>query len=186
MTHRGLVGKTVSFVLIAIAVMTIGLSSEPLNAVQVQAVLPAQPLIEPVAMIQRDTEERARQIECLARNIYFEARGEPVAGQIAVGLVTINRVRSSVFPDTICDVVHQRHQFSWAWDKIPDKISQPEVYDRLYALSSLLYDNYYEDAVFPDIVDGATHFHTPEVNPQWRGKKLVVRIGNHGFYTVGG
>lgn len=184
MSHERLVGKTISVVVIAIAVMMMGLSSEPLNAVQPQAVMLAQPILEPTPAM-TNTEDKSRaEIECLAKNIYFESRGEPLAGKIAVGLVTLNRAREASFPDTVCGVVSQRHQFSWMWDKIPDKIAQPDVYDEIYTLSELLYDQYHVNKRFPDIVDGATHFHTGAVNPQWRGKKLVVKIGNHAFFTV--
>jgi len=52
-------------------------------------------------------ENRAKQVECLAKNIYFEARNEPFAGQLAVALVTLNRVYDDTFPNTVCDVVYQ-------------------------------------------------------------------------------
>ena len=76
-------------------------------------------------------EEHAKEIDCLAKNIYFEARNENIDGKLAVGLVTINRVLDPEFPETICDVVWQkrRHpntkkwvaQFSWTWDGKNDK-----------------------------------------------------------------
>ena len=72
--------------------------------------------------------DREKQHECLAKNIYFEARNEPFVGQFAVALVTLNRVHDSAFPNTICDVVYEgihtargfpkrdRCQFSWDCD----------------------------------------------------------------------
>lgn len=53
------------------------------------------------------------EIGCLAANLYFEARGEPLKGQLAVAKVTLNRVKSKQYPDSICAVVFQKHQFSW-------------------------------------------------------------------------
>lgn len=126
------------------------------------------------------------QIECLAKNIYFEARGEPVAGQVAVGLTTINRTKSRYFPDTICEVVYQRGQFSWTADGNSDNIRQLEVYSDIYSIAELLYTEYSINDSFPDLVEGATHFHTSDVDPSWRNKELTVSIGNHNFYKVGG
>ena len=58
-------------------------------------------------------ENRAKQVECLAKNIYFEARNEPFAGQFAVALVTLNRVSDTAFPNTICEVVQQGPTLAW-------------------------------------------------------------------------
>ena len=185
MNNRGLVVKT-AFVFIAAAVLLIGFSAKPSQAVQTQASPIAQPTIELSNAMnqtkQEDTTHRERQIECLARNMYFEARGESTAGQLAVGQVTINRVGEKGFPRSICGVVNQRSQFSWVGKQ--STISQPRVYKQIYAMAELLYEDYYQRQKFPDLVDGATHFHTSAVNPQWRGKLLVVRIGNHNFYKV--
>jgi len=80
-------------------------------------------------------ENRKKQLTCLAKNIYFEARNEPFAGQFAVALVTLNRVNDTAFPDTICKVVYQgihttdgfpkrdRCQFSWYCDGASDNLT---------------------------------------------------------------
>jgi spore germination cell wall hydrolase CwlJ-like protein len=183
MNHQG----KFAFVLIAIATLLIGFSVTPSNAVQTQAVLASQPIFEMQnAMIQTVDVDRKKQVECLARNMYFEARGEPTAGQLAVGIVTINRVKARHYPDTICGVVNQPYQFSWTIGNKNGRIHQPEVYAEIKVLANLLYDSYYANENFPDLVDGATHFHTNAVDPNWRGKRLVVSIGNHKFFTVGG
>ncbi len=188
MNHQGMSVK-LAFVIIATASLLIGFSAKPSQAVQTQVSPVAQPLTAaPTAMIRTTAPDpkRQREVECLARNMYFEARGESTAGQLAVGQVTINRTKNEHYPNTICGVVAQRSQFSWKWDGRPDVISQPKVYSQIEAMAEVLYDDYYIEDKFPDIVDGATHFHTAAVNPQWKGKTLVVRIGNHNFYKVRG
>lgn len=124
---------------------------------------------------------RATQIECLARNIYFEARGESPAGQMAVGQVTINRSKQEEFPDSICGVVHQKSQFSWLWDGKPDKITQPKVYAGIELMAEYLYDDYYVNQRVPDLVNGAAYFHTRWINPRWKNMVVVARIDNHVF-----
>src|SRR5688572_19337306 len=81
------------------------------------------------------TTHSERELRCLAEGIYFEARGEPLRGQLAVGRVILNRVASDAYPNTICDVVYQndhmrnRCQFSFACDGKPDTIAE---YDSWY------------------------------------------------------
>jgi len=87
-------------------------------------------------------ENRKKQLTCLAKNIYFEARNEPFAGQFAVALVTLNRVNDTAFPDTICKVVYQgihttdgfpkrdRCQFSWYCDGASDEVRNPKAFDK--------------------------------------------------------
>jgi spore germination cell wall hydrolase CwlJ-like protein len=186
MNHRG---AHYAFVIIATASLLIGFSAKPTQAVQTQVSRVAPPLTAaPTAMIQTETVDpkRKREVECLARNMYFEARGESTAGQLAVGQVTINRTKAEHYPNSICGVVGQRSQFSWRWDGKADVITQPKIYSQIETMAEFLYDDYYVSSKFPDLVDGATHFHTASVNPQWKGKTLIVRIGNHNFYKVRG
>lgn len=123
---------------------------------------------------------------CLAYNIYFEARGESTAGQVAVGQVTLNRVNSDKFPNSVCGVVRDavvrdgkivKCQFSWYCDGIPEVIRNPELYNKTYELAEYLLSS-----DMPDITDGALFFHSKSVNPGWKRKKLVT-IGNHIFYA---
>jgi spore germination cell wall hydrolase CwlJ-like protein len=117
-----------------------------------------------------------RQVACLAKNIYHEARGESTKGQEAVALVTINRVRDPRWPDTICGVVYERNQFSWTRKPKPVKNreawanSLDVAYKVLSGNSTLL--NF-----------SAVYFHTKQVRPGWRGVRKVASIGNHIFYT---
>lgn len=129
-------------------------------------------------------DERQKEINCLASNIFYEARGESTKGQLAVGLVTINRVKSGKYPDSICGVVTERKQFSWYR---PGKIRSTgnSLFEEARTLATKLYDEYYVANTYVDFVHGATHFHTVGVNPSWRGKTLVRRIGSHLFFRIG-
>ena len=141
-------------------------------------------------------EEVHQDVSCLALNIYHEARGQSIAGQIAVGQVTLNRVKDNRFPNTICEVVMQgphraswkgtgemipvRHrcQFSWYCDGKSDKIKQRKAYNQFVSLSQILID---QDMI--DITSGATHYHAYYVSPAWaRSKKRTTKIEDHIFY----
>lgn len=126
---------------------------------------------------------------CLAMNIYHEARGEPLAGQLAVGLVTMNRVESPRFPDDICSVVKQgrywqgnpvrnKCAFSWWCD---GKSDTPKDEDA-WAESVHLAWRIQQDTV-TDFTDGATHYHAIYVNPWWADEyNYITQIGQHLFY----
>lgn len=131
-----------------------------------------------------------RQQECLARGIYFEARGEPAEGQAAVAQVILNRVRNPHYPNSICGVVYQnqhwynRCQFSFACDRIKDRITEP----RLYKLAQHIALETTNNRIWFPQVGSSTHYHATYVAPKWRKKmKRVGRIGLHIFYrTYGG
>jgi spore germination cell wall hydrolase CwlJ-like protein len=140
--------------------------------------------------------EHAQEIECLARNMYFEARGEGQAGIDAVAFVTINRVRSQRYPNTVCEVVYQarldrngnpiRHkcQFSWYCDGRPDVVNE-NTFERLYRRAEFVYINYYLNDAMKDTTRGSTHYHARRVNPHWsrhRNYQQVAHIGEHVFY----
>ncbi len=129
------------------------------------------------------------EIDCLAKNIYFEARDQLTKGQLAVALVTINRVKSKHFPNTICKVVHQANRkngkivlhkchFSWYCDgksDLPkDKMS--------WAISKLIAKAMVKEPM-KDFLHGATHYHRKDVDPYWNRKMLKYStIGDHIFY----
>lgn len=122
-----------------------------------------------------------REIMCLAVNIYYEARGESQRGRIAVGNVTMNRARNKNFPNSVCEVVTQKHkntcQFSWfCMKKLPD--IREELFADIRELARRIYTG-----EIKDITKGSTHFHSIDVNPPWIENKVVtVEIGNHIFY----
>jgi Cell Wall Hydrolase len=132
-----------------------------------------------------DPEDRAKHEKCLADAIYFEARGEPVRGQIAVAQVVMNRVFSGYYPNSVCGVVYQnanRHmacQFSFACDGIPDRISEPDAWERAKQISRDTLDGKY----WLTDVGKATHYHARWVHPHWvREMQKLDRIGVHTFY----
>ena len=133
---------------------------------------------------------------CMACNIYHEARNEPPLGQYAVGLVTVNRVLSDRFPNTICGVVWQAPysrqrgrrvaQFSWTLDGRPDDIYDSEAWNYCMFLASFVIDIYQRDNYHTyDIVDGALFYHADYVSPSWRHNlQFVAKIGRHLFYKT--
>jgi N-acetylmuramoyl-L-alanine amidase len=131
-----------------------------------------------------------KEIKCLADNIYFEAKNEPYEGQLAVAQVTLNRLASPEYPDTVCGVVWQQNkdrrtgkkvaQFSWTLDGKPDVPKSKEVYQKVYAVAEevLLY-GMDSDIVGPD----ALFYHATYVKPRWsRHMEKIIQIGNHIFY----
>ena len=134
--------------------------------------------------------------ECLAKNIYFEAAIESTAGKMAVAQVTMNRVRSPNYPDSICKVVYQgkhhsngfpvrdRCQFSWYCDGKSDKISKfdIELYNAIF-LKAVRMIGAYNWGSLDDMTKGSTHYHADYVYPAWREQKTkMITIGNHIFY----
>ena len=122
---------------------------------------------------------------CLARSIYFEARGEAEIGQIAVGNVILNRVSDSRYPNSICGVTRQGYkenrkdcQFSWYCDGNSDIMYEGEN----KSLALTLAKNLIKGKI-TDITEGATHYHATSVNPRWaKSLTKVHQIGDHIFY----
>lgn len=120
------------------------------------------------------------EVECLAKNIYHESYGEPHQGKRAVAYVTLNRVMSEEYPDSICAVVKQRNQFEWVrmgkWN-----VKHKAAYKDSLLIAYSVIINYDRAA---DPTNGATLFHATRISPKWNWRKLVktVRIGNHIFY----
>jgi N-acetylmuramoyl-L-alanine amidase len=126
-------------------------------------------------------------VQCLARNIYYESRGEPIDGQMWVAWVTINRRNHDRYPETICSVVHQCNrnnvcQFSWVRSNRHATPREHEAWNlavRL-AVSVLVEEQFAEN---PDPTNGAIMFHADYVSPRWRHSYEVVdQIGSHIFY----
>lgn len=132
-------------------------------------------------------QNRARELQCLAENVYFEARGEPLNGQYAVAEVTINRLRSPFFPKTICGVVHDtrwdplRRRFvaHFSWTQMEDR---GEPWGPLWQQSIAVATAVINESYMP-VVPDALYYHADNVQPYWaNGKRSVARIGNHVFY----
>ena len=117
---------------------------------------------------------------CMALNIYFEARTESLKGQLAVGLVTLNRVHSPYYPSNVCDVVYQHAQFSWYWDGKSDRPLYHRHWERSIIYASALLG---ENAKIYDFTHGSDHYHADYVNPDWRHSMIrVVKIDTHIMY----
>jgi spore germination cell wall hydrolase CwlJ-like protein len=119
----------------------------------------------------------AQNIACLARNIYFEARGEPLAGQYAVAEVTMNRKALAAAPSTVCGVVYEKSAFSWT-----DAAALPEpggeAWERAQDVAQDVYFGRHEPKL-----KGALFYHADYVRPDWaKEKRRVARIGSHIFY----
>ncbi|WP_168733042.1 cell wall hydrolase [Aliigemmobacter aestuarii] len=124
--------------------------------------------------------------ECLAKALYFEARGESVKGQFAVAEVILNRVQSPRYPSTICGVVHQGGrkgcQFSFTCDRHPDRIREKAAWAQAGKIARLMIDG-----APRALTEGATHFHTRNVRPGWARKfPRTAEIGAHLFYRQPG
>ena len=130
------------------------------------------------------------EVKCLAQNIYFEARDQTTKGQIAVALVTINRVESKQFPNSICKVVYQasryrngkikrdKCQFSWYCDGKADDPRDSDTWEECMNLALIL-------VVAPgfDITEGSLWYHANYVNPYWAEHLTkVITINAHIFY----
>lgn len=119
----------------------------------------------------------ARSIDCLARNVYYEARGESLAGQYAVAEVTMNRKAHPRFPSTVCEVVYQKEAFSWT-SLGPLHPPTGEPWQRAQRIAE---EVYYQRR--PAKMPGVLHFHATYVQPDWsKERQRVARIGRHVFY----
>ena len=145
-----------------------------------------------------------QELNCLAMNIYHEARNDLIAGQFAVADVVLNRVADKRFPNTICEVVHEgpvreswqtrktddpndavlipvKHkcQFSWYCDGIDDATNEHTPWLQAQAIAAMMTTS----NIFRGITDGATHYHAHYVRPRWAKTKYPVgTIGLHKFY----
>jgi len=121
------------------------------------------------------------EVECLATNIYFEARGESKLGQKAVAWVTLNRVANSAYPDNICDVVWDNKQFSWTHDGKSDVPKDIIAWVDAQQIAMQVLADHYNNREDP--TEGSIMFHNASVKPHWRKDyEVTSRIDNHIFY----
>jgi N-acetylmuramoyl-L-alanine amidase len=127
-------------------------------------------------------------LSCLALNVYFEARGEPLAGQYAVAEVTMNRVASGRYPATVCGVVHEkrwdsirgRYVSAFSWTEFGDlPTPKGREWQQAVAVAKAVYYGKHKPTL-----NGALHYHATYVEPSWsKGEVPVARIGKHLFYN---
>jgi spore germination cell wall hydrolase CwlJ-like protein len=148
---------------------------------------PVEPLKPktPAEILGLNAKQRARAERCLAEAVYFEARNEPVRGQIAVAQVVMNRVFSPYYPGEVCAVVYQnahRHlscQFTFACDGIPERVSERGPWQRAQRIAKQTLDG----KIWRPEVAKATHYHADYVKPKWiRDMRTLVKHGRHIFY----
>jgi spore germination cell wall hydrolase CwlJ-like protein len=126
-----------------------------------------------------------KQVDCLTENIIHEAGRETREGQVAVALVTLNRVASGNYANDICGVVKQKTngvcQFSWVCDSSANQRltnTHNSLYNEVRSVAINVIMNY---ETMKDITKGATYYHADYVNPNW-GLPKTIKIGNHIFY----
>lgn len=121
----------------------------------------------------------SRDLQCLASAIYYEARGETLEGQLAVGQVIVNRAESGRFPQDYCGVVAQRGQFSFVSDgTIPTPPQHSAAWARASAVARIVHQDMWNGAA-----NGALFFHASRVRPAWAIRKpALARIDSHIFY----
>lgn len=166
---------------------TLDNSDEPIERVE---------LLEEVEIVVPSEEVliASSEVTCLAMNIYFEAGNQPIVGKVAVAHVTLNRVNSARFPNTICEVVKQaktavnsngkeyilrnKCQFSWYCDGKPDNPHDSRTWEQSLELA-----NEFINTTQLDITDGALWYHADYVDPYWASHlNHVTQIETHIFY----
>lgn len=135
----------------------------------------------------QDVRARTQDLNCLTKNVYHEARGEPVDGQYAVAEVTMNRVASKHYPNTVCEVVYQanfdvirkRNVSAFSWTELD--MTAPvdgRIWKRAWKIAAEVYDEQAELRV-----EGALFYHSRYIRPRWsRRKRSIAKIGRHIFY----
>lgn len=149
------------------------------------SIVPPPPPPTPAELLGLVGKERAKAERCLANAVYFEARGEPLRGQVAVAQVVLNRVFSPYYPNDVCSVVYQnadRHlacQFTFACDGKSKAINDRRAWWRAQRVARLMLDG----KVWLAAVAKSTHYHANYVSPAWTSEmRKMYRYGVHLFY----
>jgi len=130
-----------------------------------------------LVVLHAGTQTASREEECLAGAVYFEAKGEPLDGQLAVAQVVMNRARSGRFASSICGVVFQRSQFSFVrGGGFPPIARNSRHWREAVAIAKIAANEMWDSTV-----DNALYFHARRVSPGWRLSRIAT-IGNHVFY----
>jgi len=142
--------------------------------------------IEQIEESKITAELRDRQLECLAKNIYYEAGNEPFEGKVAVAQVTLNRVDSGSFPNDVCKTIYQKNifyektvcQFSWYCDRAT---TMKPINRAVYNESMIVAKKVLLEGFRLPSLEQALYFHGDYINPGWKRTK-VAHIGRHIFY----
>ena len=168
--------KTVGFVGVAVAVVAV------CNA-RLDGLRNAQNFMPPGYVT---AAEQTRQLECLTRNIYWEAASEPFVGKVAVAQVTLNRMQSGKFANSVCGVVHQKNvfyekvvcQFSWYCE---NNHKVKPVHKPMWQESEEVAKKVLLEGFRLPSLHKALYYHADYVNPGWKHPR-IEKIGRHIFY----
>ncbi|MEM9795288.1 MAG: cell wall hydrolase [Pseudomonadota bacterium] len=145
---------------------------------------PGDEMISYATLRAMDRATGSQQWRCLTEAIYFEARGEPLAGQVAVAEVVLNRVDSPRYPDTVCKVVNQGTgqihacQFSYTCDGLAETIGNQRAWQKAGKVARLMIDG-----APRQLTGDATHYHADYVEPHWsKVYPRTAQVGTHIFY----
>jgi spore germination cell wall hydrolase CwlJ-like protein len=135
--------------------------------------------------------EAPSDLQCLTANIFFEARGESIKGMKAVADITLNRTKHQAFPESICEVVKQKQQFSWVkGDKRSKKVLSEDLrgfkaddlaaYQKAKSIATEALSEEYKSILPRNVIS----FHSVAITPHWANKmKKYSTIGSHVFYS---
>lgn len=184
------------FISLAFAGVSTGSAALAANGIYMLTTIGSADLLYPslVAEHAGDPLSTPLEAQCLSFGLYHEARGESEAGQIAVGMTILNRVRSNAYPNTICGVVYQnaqrknRCQFSFACDDLDDYPRNARSMKAIRQLSKRLISSYLRSAWRSSTTPHVgwheyTHYHRHDVSPSWSAKlHHLGRVGDHVFF----
>lgn len=138
---------------------------------------PSAASLDALVSAQAQPDALSPELRCLAGAIYFEAKSEPLHGQLAVARVVVNRAKSGRFPTSYCGVVYQPSQFSFVRGRsMPAIKTSSQDWREAVAIAEIA-----DAGSWRSPVEGALYFHAARVAPSWRATRLA-RIGNHVFY----
>jgi len=134
--------------------------------------------LEDLVSQQATPDDMSRDMRCLAGAIYFEARGESLEGQLAVGRVIVNRSKSGRFPASYCGVVYQPSQFSFVRGRsMPAVAENSDGWHDAVAIAQIA-----EEGAWKSKAKGALFFHAKRVSPRWSKLTKLAQVDNHIFY----
>ena len=131
---------------------------------------------------QTSTELSEDDLFCLVQNVYHEARGEDELGQVTVAHVTLNRVQSPAYPDSVCEVVWQKGQFSWTEDGHSDRMTDARAIGEAVDITLAAVRSRIKDPT-----GGALHYDAHDsVKPRWSRAGYRLIVGEHTFVRMAG
>lgn len=151
----------------------------PVEEAETETVAPKASSLRQLVKITDTNADLSKEMHCLAGAIYFESRGEPLTGQLAVAQVIINRSEDRRFPSSYCGVVFQRSQFSFVKGGSMPRIKRSSTaWKRAKAISKIAHEGHWDSAA-----QDSLYFHAKYVKPRWsRTKKARATIDTHIFY----